>query len=64
MSTSKLPDPELCWPDPAHYACKCHKCGESYFGPKRSGTCWKCVPETTREWWDGLHKEKTDVRNA
>jgi hypothetical protein len=46
------------WPYDQSYSCICSSCANRYLGPKRSGTCWVCTGEFTKEWWEAVNNEK------
>lgn len=44
------------WPLVNDYMCTCATCGEKYYGPKRSGTCWTHTSEAMQKMWFDTHK--------
>lgn len=45
------------WLYDTKYMCKCSTCGERYYGPKRSQSCWEHTSEIFKEAWVTSHQE-------
>ena len=45
------------WLYDTSYMCKCRKCEERFFGPKRASFCWEHESEAVKEAWVASFQE-------